>query len=86
MTASKSFPVFDADTHVVEPPELWERYVERDWRALAKQALWREEGETGAYLKVNGKVFRDAGNPNIPRHAIWQPGMTWQSIGELDPR
>ena len=85
MTASKSFPVFDADTHVVEPPDLWDRYVDRDYRALAKQALWREEGETNSYLKVNGKVFRDAGNPNIPRHAIWQPGMTWQSIGELDP-
>ena len=85
MTASKSFPVFDADSHVVEPPDLWERYVDRDYRALAKQALWREEGETGSYLKINGKVFRDAGNSNIPRHAIWQPGMTWESIGALDP-
>ena len=85
MTASKSFPVFDADSHVVEPPDLWERYVDRDYRALAKQALWREEGETGSYLKVNGKVFRDVGSPNIPRHAIWQPGMTWESVGDLDP-
>ena len=67
------------------PPTSGTSYVDRDYRALAKQALWREEGETGAYLKINGKVFRDAGNPNIPRHAIWQPGMTWQSIGELDP-
>ena len=85
MTASKSFPVFDADSHVVEPPDLWDRYVDRDYRALAKQALWREEGETGSYLKVNGKVFRDVGSPNIPRHAIWQPGMTWESVGDLDP-
>jgi predicted TIM-barrel fold metal-dependent hydrolase len=23
-------------------------------------------------------------NPNIPRHAIWRPGMTWDDIGALD--
>ena len=23
-------------------------------------------------------------NPNLPRHAIWRPGMTWNSVGELD--
>ena len=26
-----------------------------------------------------------SGSPNIPRHAIWQPGMTWESVGDLDP-
>jgi len=24
-------------------------------------------------------------NSNIPRHAIWKPGMTWDKVGELDP-
>ena len=24
MTINKRFPVFDGDSHVVEPPELWE--------------------------------------------------------------
>ena len=24
-------------------------------------------------------------NSNIPRHAIWRPGMTWDKVGELDP-
>ena len=23
-------------------------------------------------------------NPNLPRHALWRPGMTWDAIGELD--
>ena len=23
-------------------------------------------------------------NSNIPRHAIWRPGMTWDKVGELD--
>ena len=41
---------------------------------------------TQTYLKINGDVFRDTGNPNLPRHALWRPGMTWDSIGELDPK
>ena len=82
---TKDFTVFDADSHVVEPPALWERYLAPEYRTLGKHALWREEGRTGAYLKVNGEIFRDAGNPNLPRHALWHPGMSWDVIGELDP-
>ena len=26
-----------------------------------------------------------SGNSNIPRHAIWKPGMTWDDVGDLDP-
>lgn len=85
MTEVKQFAVFDADSHVVEPREIWERYLDREYRVLGKQALWREDGETTSYLKVNGKIFRDTGNTNIPRHAIWRPGMSWDSVGELDP-
>jgi predicted TIM-barrel fold metal-dependent hydrolase len=47
--------------------------------------LWREEGKWGSYLQVNGKMFRDTMNSNIPRHAIWRPGLTWKDIGKLDP-
>jgi predicted TIM-barrel fold metal-dependent hydrolase len=81
----KSFVIFDSDSHVVEPAALWENYLEPEFRTLGKQALWREEGKLGSYLKVNGKIFRDTGNSNIPRHAIWRPGMTWDKVGELNP-
>ncbi|HLW72351.1 MAG TPA: amidohydrolase family protein [Candidatus Binataceae bacterium] len=84
--ANKRFTVFDADSHVVEPAELWTKYLEPEYRTLGKHALWREEGKLGSYLKVNGKVFRDTMNSNIPRHAIWRPGMTWDKVGELDPK
>ena len=83
--ATKDFVVFDADSHVVEPPALWEKYLDPEYRTLGKHALWRQEGRTGSYLKVNGEIFRDTGNPNLPRHALWRPGMTWDAIGELDP-
>jgi predicted TIM-barrel fold metal-dependent hydrolase len=84
--AKKQFPVFDADSHVVEPAELWTKYLEPEYRTLGKHALWRQEGELGSYLKVNGEVVRDSMNSNIPRHAIWKPGMTWDKVGELDPK
>ena len=39
------FPVFDSDAHVVEPPELWEKYLDPDYRVLGRHALWRHHGE-----------------------------------------
>jgi predicted TIM-barrel fold metal-dependent hydrolase len=82
---SKDFPVFDSDSHVVEPPAIWEKYLAPEYRALGRHALWRHEGSHGSYLKVNGEICRDRSNPNLPRHALWRPGMTWDAIGELDP-
>ncbi len=82
---TRPFAVFDSDSHVVEPRAVWEDYLEPEFRTLGKTALWREEGQYGSYLKVNGKMFRDPMNPNIPRHAIWKPGMTWDQVGDLDP-
>ena len=85
MATQKRFQVFDADSHVVEPPAVWEEYLEPEYRALGKHALWRQDGELSAYLKINGTMFRDTSNSNLPRHAIWRPGMTWDAIGRLDP-
>ena len=86
MTTRKRFAVFDGDSHVVEPRDVWETYLEPAYRVLGKYALWREDGMTNAYLKVNGEMHRDTMPSNIPRHAIWRPGMTWDAIGELDPQ
>src|SRR5437667_12275785 len=86
MTTRKRFAVFDGDSHVVEPRDVWEKYLEPEYRVLGKHALWREDGKTNSYLKVNGEMFRDTMNSNLPRHAIWRPGMTWDAIGELDPQ
>jgi predicted TIM-barrel fold metal-dependent hydrolase len=81
---TKHFTVFDSDSHVVEPPAVWDKYLDADFRPAGRQALWRQNGATTSYLKINGEVFRDTMNPNLPRYAIWRPGMTWDSIGEMD--
>jgi len=83
---SKDFSVFDSDSHVVELPTLWDKYLDPEYRTLGKHALWRHEGSNASYLKVNGEICRDRSNPNLPRHALWRPGMTWDAVGELDPR
>ena len=83
--AHKNFAVFDGDfSHVVEPPELWTKYLEPEYRVLGRNALWREEGRWGSYLQVNGKMVRDTVNSNIPRHAIWRTGLSWKHIGKLN--
>jgi hypothetical protein len=84
MTTQKRFAVFDSDSHMVEPRDVWEKYLEPEYRVLGKHALWRADGKTNSYLKVNGEMFRDTMNSNIPRYAIWRPGMTWDAIGHLD--
>src|SRR2546429_535884 len=42
MSATKEFAVFDSDSHIVEPRELWEKYLDPEFRTLGKHALWRE--------------------------------------------
>ena len=37
--ARKTFAIFDSDSHVVEPPELWTKYLEPEYRTLGKYAL-----------------------------------------------
>ncbi len=63
MTRSKSFAVFDADAHVVEPRAVWEQYLDPEYRVLGKHALWREDGKTNAYLKINGEIHRTTYHP-----------------------
>ncbi len=84
-TPSKNFAVFDGDSHIVEPRELWDQYLDPEYRVPGRLALWREEGRHGSYLKINGEMFRDTDNVNIPSYGVWRPGMSWESVGELDP-
>jgi hypothetical protein len=54
MTTQKRFVVFDSDSHVVEPRDVWEKYLEPEYRVLGKHALWREEGKTKAQYGFQG--------------------------------
>ena len=76
--ATKDFAVFDGDSHVVEPPLIWEKYLDPEYRTLGKHALWRQEGRTGAYLKVNGEIFRNKETPTC--RAMHCGGRAWTGM------
>lgn len=49
-----SYPgVVDADGHILEPPDLWERYLEPQYRDRAVRI--RKDGRGLEYLEVNGQ-------------------------------
>jgi uncharacterized protein len=59
--------VIDADGHILEPPDLWEAYLEPRYRS---QAIRIRVGEDGyEYLEVAGKrsAMSRGGRP-------WHPG------------
>ncbi len=78
--------VVDVDSHVYEPTEIWESYVPTELRALARSAFYHEVDADGNRLTVlNGGSARDLNRSRLVRQAIWRPGMTPESIGQLDP-
>jgi predicted TIM-barrel fold metal-dependent hydrolase len=80
------FPVVDADSHVFEPAAIWNEYLDRGYRPLAKAAFWYETGETGAPTVIlNGRSAKPMNVSKINRQAIWRPGMRPEDIGSLDP-
>lgn len=37
--AKNGFRVFDSDMHIMEPPDLWERYIAPEFRPIAPRGL-----------------------------------------------
>ena len=67
--AKDGFRVFDSDMHIMEPPDLWERYIDPEFRDRAPR------GRTSENVRDLGVIF-----PNVPssdaahqRHASSRP-------------
>lgn len=86
ISAIKTFSVFDTDSHVLEPAAVWDTYLEPEYRTIARSAFWHERDEVGVHTVLNGKPAKELHSPNLPRYAIWRPGMTPRDIGRLDPQ
>src|SRR6516164_4006829 len=54
--AKNGFKVFDSDMHIMEPPDLWERYIDAEFRAQAPR------GRTSENVRDLGTIF-----PTIPK-------------------
>src|SRR5207244_13435957 len=78
--------VVDVDTHIYEPTDIWEKYLERDYRVVARSAFWHETDAQGLETTLlNGHRARSLRRSGINRQACWRPGMTPEQIGQLDP-
>ncbi|HLG66919.1 MAG TPA: amidohydrolase family protein [Acidimicrobiales bacterium] len=78
--------VVDVDSHVYEPPAVWDSYVPAEYRGVARAAFYHEVDKEGNRLTVlNGGVGRELNRSRLVRQAIWRPGMTPEQIGQLDP-
>jgi uncharacterized protein len=67
----KNFPVFDCDAHINDPLEIWEKYVEPEYRELVKQSYWNTPGNA----ILNGRDIV-AGGHEIPGDIITINGIT----------
>ena len=67
----KNFPVFDCDAHINDPLEIWDKYVEPEYRELVKQSYWNNPG----HAILNGRDIV-AGGHEIPADIISINGIT----------
>jgi len=78
--------VFDCDSHVLEPVDIWAKYLDADYRIVARSAFWHEVDELGVPVTIlNGKQAKEMNPGPLNRQAIWKPGMKPEDIGALDP-
>ncbi len=79
---SKNFPVFDCDSHVVEPPAVWDEYVPAKSRSWVKtQFCFNTDSDL---LMINGRVVpaaRERSNAAEVGWARWDK----KEIGKLTP-
>lgn len=65
--AKNGFKVFDSDMHIMEPPDLWERYIAPEFRSSAPR------GRTSENVRDLGLIF-----PNAPANAQRTAGTPHQ--------
>jgi predicted TIM-barrel fold metal-dependent hydrolase len=78
--------VVDADSHVYEPPAVWDDFVPAGDRARVTAAFHHTiDGDGNQSVTVNGRPGKPMNRTKLVRQAIWRPGMTLADIGALDP-
>ena len=57
--AKQGFKVMDSDIHVMEPRDLWLRYIEPQFKDQAPQFAYGENGPGTGQWQFMGKAFPD---------------------------
>ncbi|MBM4404913.1 MAG: amidohydrolase [Chloroflexi bacterium] len=82
-----NYTVIDADSHVYEPAEIWTKYLEPEYRTLARSSFWHEVStDSTPVVILNGSPAPAFADGKLNRHTIYRPGMTVKEIGALDPK
>jgi predicted TIM-barrel fold metal-dependent hydrolase len=78
-------PVYDADAHICEPPEVWTEYCDPAYRDLIIRAGKTPEGRDVLY--ANGQPTGASAAPACIPGAYANPDITWDDIvpGSYDP-
>src|SRR5438105_9787109 len=80
--ATKSFPVFDCDSHIVEPPAIWDEYVPAAVRAWVKsQFHFHTDTDT---LLINGRAV-PASRERANAAEVGWPRWNKKDVGRLTP-
>ncbi len=71
--------VVDCDSHVMEPPDLWERYLEPEYRDRAIKIV-RDPADGLEVLMIDNQpmlrgMLAGLGGANLPRQKLFVPGM-----------
>ena len=83
MGRKKNFPVFDCDSHIYEPPEIWDKYIPQNQQQFAKTHFYRDADRL--ILVRNSKIsFRNPDQWKYPGET-WHPGLTKEIIGATQP-
>ena len=76
---TKNFPVFDCDSHIYEPPEVWDKYIPENHRDFARTHFYRDADRLISVK--NGKIsFRDPNKWKYPGET-WHPGLNKHLMG-----
>ena len=80
---TKSFPVFDCDSHIYEPPEVWDKFIPENQRDFAKTHFYRDADRLISVK--NSKIsFRNPDKWKYPGET-WHPGLNRKTIGSVEP-
>ena len=69
--AKQGFKAMDSDMHVYEPADLWQRYIDREFKDRAPRGLERDFRDLG--IEVEGKILpipRRPENPALKNYRI----------------
>ena len=65
--AKNGMKVMDSDMHIIEPPDLWERYIDPKYRDRAPKG-WSGH-ENPSVLEIEGRVYPKTAGEKTGKHA-----------------